>query len=957
MSITVTSNFTLNAAFALDDRAVMADNTARDAINSTRRYIGMTVFVVATLKFWQLQTGITNSDWVDITAVTTTAFTTVDSLTAFAGGGQASALALTKNINRITTVATAGDSVKLPAATAGAQIMVINGAALNSMNIYPVTGEAIDALGANNPYPLTPTSRNVTFVCVTAGTWISKAGGGGVKTATSGITAFAGGGQASATLLASDINRVTTVASANDSVKLPVSVAGAEVIVINDGVENLAIYGNGSDTISNLPSSTYFTLSARTKVARFICAVAGNWKAIAFRDPGLPTINYLEGGSFEDYVSGWATYVSVQGFTTSDVNTGTDVITKIGHGFTDGLRVQFTTAGGLPAPLTVLTDYYVRDVTSTTFKVSTTPGGTAVDITTVGSGVHGVRPSRPVALAGTSSAVTADTSFSTPLEDSQSFYLSVTGGNLGDGARKPFTISRASQGKILQLSFDVQLLSGTYNNGTLTTDSDLTVWIYDVTNGVFIQPSNNKINTVSSIIGEPFKAEFQTAYNSTSYQLVFHTSYGAATFILKMDNMCIARNLIPGRASSPTMYAYKTGGAVTANTAWTTFTATVKDSHGGFNATTGLYTVQVPGDYFVTGTAASGGTSNIKIKKNGTDYIYGPQSSNRTMVGGLLANLVVGDTISLCLDGSQTLVSDTISNTFSVALVNANTTGESARVVAMYSQNRTCTGTLNSSDNISVFGAVNADTHAAYNTSTGVYTVPVAGWYEVNAGIAIIATVSAGNANQVTLYQNGVAGKSTYFRAVAATTAQGYKTELTALVYANTGDTLDIRSNSTGSSLSYGGTASSISFKRLSGPVAPQAIDTIAASYWVSANFAASTTVPVNYDSKEYDTHGAVTTSATAWKFKAPSPGLYQFGGFWGNPAAGQNIIVYKNGVAYKNLGYDNNAQDSSFSGAIMLNTDDYIDFRPTISATMSGGLLAAAGVTNIYIHRIGNRG
>src|SRR5579884_2683582 len=73
-----------------------------------------------------------------------------DNLTAHAGGGQANALTLTAVFNRVTTVGTAGDSVKLPA-TSGLQtgqcmeITVTNAAAANSMNVFPATGDQINA--------------------------------------------------------------------------------------------------------------------------------------------------------------------------------------------------------------------------------------------------------------------------------------------------------------------------------------------------------------------------------------------------------------------------------------------------------------------------------------------------------------------------------------------------------------------------------------------------------------------------------------------------------------------------------------------------------------------------------------------------------------------------------------------------------------------------------------------
>src|SRR5690349_13991584 len=73
-----------------------------------------------------------------------------DGLAAFATGGQANATPLPAAISRVTTVGTAGDSVRLPATPGliGLTIMVINSTG-TSMNVFPATGEAIDNLGAN----------------------------------------------------------------------------------------------------------------------------------------------------------------------------------------------------------------------------------------------------------------------------------------------------------------------------------------------------------------------------------------------------------------------------------------------------------------------------------------------------------------------------------------------------------------------------------------------------------------------------------------------------------------------------------------------------------------------------------------------------------------------------------------------------------------------------------------
>jgi murein L,D-transpeptidase YcbB/YkuD len=93
-------------------------------------------------------------------------------ITAHAGGGQASATQLTTQVNRVTTVATAADSVKLPAARAGDMIVVINADSADSLNVYPQSGEAINALGADAAFALAA-NKTAIFFCALAGQWNS----------------------------------------------------------------------------------------------------------------------------------------------------------------------------------------------------------------------------------------------------------------------------------------------------------------------------------------------------------------------------------------------------------------------------------------------------------------------------------------------------------------------------------------------------------------------------------------------------------------------------------------------------------------------------------------------------------------------------------------------------------------------------------------------------------------
>lgn len=79
---------------------------------------------------------------------------------------------------------------------------------------------------------------------------------------------------------------------------------------------------------------------------------------------------------------------AVKGFFSVDTTLTNDQLLSVGHGMSDGDRVMLFNvfAETLPTGLTEGTIYYVVSSATNTFKVSTTLGGSAVDITAVGGG-------------------------------------------------------------------------------------------------------------------------------------------------------------------------------------------------------------------------------------------------------------------------------------------------------------------------------------------------------------------------------------------------------------------------------------------------------------------------------------------------------------------------------------------------------------------------------------------
>lgn len=113
---------------------------------------------------------------------------------------------------------------------------------------------------------------------------------------------------------------------------------------------------------------------------------------------GINVVGYMT-TNYRDIVAG----NEVQAERTFTVNTGTDVLTlSASRGWTTGMGpIQVRSSTTLPAGLALSTDYYWIEVSSTTGKLATSyanaMAGTAIDITTTGTGTHSIGMSRTLA--------------------------------------------------------------------------------------------------------------------------------------------------------------------------------------------------------------------------------------------------------------------------------------------------------------------------------------------------------------------------------------------------------------------------------------------------------------------------------------------------------------------------------------------------------------------------------
>lgn len=183
-------------------------------------------------------------------------------ITAHAGGGQASAFQLTKSYNVVTVVASAGDSVKLPASGAGAEITVVN-IGSNALAVFPQTGDQIDGGAVNASVPV-PAGGTATYQSVNAGNWytidpVVVASGPGLSvTYSPGETVLSNTG---VTSFQTSLNGLTPSSATTGAITLagtlgvPSGGTGATTLTLN-GV----LFGNGTSPVSQTAAGSQFNV-------------------------------------------------------------------------------------------------------------------------------------------------------------------------------------------------------------------------------------------------------------------------------------------------------------------------------------------------------------------------------------------------------------------------------------------------------------------------------------------------------------------------------------------------------------------------------------------------------------------------------------------------------------------------------------------------------------------------
>jgi hypothetical protein len=515
----------------------------------------------------------------------------------------------------------------------------------------------------------------------------------------------------------------------------------------------------------------------------------------------------------------------------------------------------------------------------------------------------------PVDGTGGSPTVTWTRSTSSPLRGAADFNFTKDAANRqGEGVATDITIDLADQAKVLTVSFDYEVLSGTYATG------DLTVYLIADPAGtpVVIQPAGYQIQ--SGTAGTKLKqiATFQTQATGQTYRVCFHVaSTSALAYSLAIDNVVVGPQTVQYGAPVTDWQAYTPTGSFT-NTTYTAQWRRVGDSMEiNMTATCNAapspanFTFNLPSGYTIDTTKLNGSEAigtGFCADVGSTGYSLSPYYVSPTAVGAMAfyANGLFVYTATV----TNILPVAFAATDFIVLKVRVPILGWSSTVqMSNDTDTRVVTATLGSGTATlsaafsDVSFTVVSDTHGAFSGAT--YTVPVSGFYslEVEGRFSSSVAITATNAIGFRFLIDGASAKDGS-DAFLATSAQWSR--LFHEVYLNAGQLIKVQAKNQNASPTFS-VAPTFNIKRLSGPSAIAATETVA----MRANKTTGTHTSsgawqdvTSWSAASQDTHGIF--NATTGVATIPVSGTYLVAGnigFNGFSSGGMAMKIQKNSV------------------------------------------------------------
>jgi hypothetical protein len=249
----------------------------------------------------------------------------------------------------------------------------------------------------------------------------------------------------------------------------------------------------------------------------------------------------------------------------TNLSTGSTIVKRDSGGVTNlkGVALDGATSGRITLTPAATTTAHTLTLPSAQGAASTylkNDGAGALSWGTVSSGVNlilnptaevdtsnittykGTASATPSTSSGGSPSITLTRTTTNPIYSAGSFLYTKPASNCqGEGVNFACAaIELGSRTKMFDLSFDYMVASGTFTAGTSTTDSDVTLWLYQSNGSTssIRQLINYRLLASSSTVSSPFRGQIQLDYDTTTANVLFHCAASHSTaFALRIDGL------------------------------------------------------------------------------------------------------------------------------------------------------------------------------------------------------------------------------------------------------------------------------------------------------------------------------------------------------------------------------------------------------------------------------------